>query len=91
MKCKPPKFEFHEMGLGGKLMFVDLTRIGLVMRRRQVGFPASWNGFLSIYSFAWPISECSWLLGQAHEHMLMEPEPGPNDYVMRMSSRHWHH
>ena len=33
--------EIVDLGLGGKPGFVDLTRIGLVMRRRQLGFPAS--------------------------------------------------
>ena len=52
------------MGLGGKPVFVHLTGFGLVTRQRQFGFPASWDG---------PLSICSWY--RYHEHMLMVPVP----------------
>ena len=57
------------LGLGGKPVFADLTRFGLVMRQRQFGFPVSWDGPLSICSWAWPVKDM--LLDQAHEHILM--------------------
>ena len=57
-----------QVGLGGKPEFADLTRIGLVTRQRQFGFPAPWDRSLSIL--------CCWdhghmLMGLAHEHMTM--------------------
>ena len=36
-----------DMGLGGKVVFADLTGFGLVTRQRQFGFPVSWDGPLS--------------------------------------------
>ena len=55
--------------LGGKPVFVDLTRIGLVTCQRQFGFLASWNGSLST---------CLWY--RQHEHILMEPGPFAYDH-----------
>ena len=72
----------HYMGLGGKPVFVDLTRIGLVTRQHQFGLPGSGRVpepmLMVLVPWAYAhgtgtMSICSWYW--YHEHMLMVPLP----------------